>query len=218
MPPEHAEGVEQVIAAVVATCDPCCSAADAYVEFYQEFKRRTSIIDVVEVSVGAVGTRPTPLSPSCTATSLTAFPLSAGHADSVLDKSLQKLRQKVSLNKRRLHRATCPRGYAPRVHAAYAVQLGLPTAISTSTCRTTAPHSSSLRCSKHHSVCRYVLPQVIAMGFPSEGKEALFVSLARCYCSFSRLSPPCHRYRNPLPEVRRFLSLRHGLQNCRSPC
>jgi hypothetical protein len=61
MPPEHAEGVEQVIAAVVATCNPCCSAADARVDFYQEFKRRTSIIDVVEVSVGAVGTRQTSL-------------------------------------------------------------------------------------------------------------------------------------------------------------
>lgn len=41
----------------------------------------------------------------------------------------------------------------------------------------------------------YVLPQVIAMGFPSEGKEAL--------------------YRNPMSEVKRFLSSRHGLGNCR---
>jgi hypothetical protein len=49
------------MAAVVATCNPWCSAADADVEFYQEFKRRTSIIDVDEVSVGAVGTRPTSL-------------------------------------------------------------------------------------------------------------------------------------------------------------
>ena len=56
------------------------------------------------------------------------------------------------------------------------------------------------------------------MGFPSEGKEALCVNLARCNCSVSLLSPPYHRYRNPMPEVRRFLSLRHGLQNCRCLC
>jgi len=41
----------------------------------------------------------------------------------------------------------------------------------------------------------YVLPQVIAMGFPSEGKEAM--------------------YRNPMSEVKRFLSSRHSLANCR---
>lgn len=93
----------------------------------QEFSRRTSIIEApIEVCVGAPGT-----------------------SDGVLG----RLRQKVSLNKRRF-----------------------------------ADGDFDLDLS-------YVLPQVIAMGFPSEGKEAL--------------------YRNPLPEVKRFLVHRHGLQNSR---
>lgn len=131
---ETAKDRDILHAALVMACSYRYIPPEHAEDVEQEFARRTSVIEKQaeeEFSLGAA----------------------SGPAEGVLDKSLQKLRQKVSLNKRRF-----------------------------------ADGDFDLDLS-------YVLPQVIAMGFPSEGSEAL--------------------YRNPMPEVKRFLASRHGLQNCR---